>query len=194
MKKILLSIIGLLMVLVVSAQKNNSLALDENSKYIYYEVVNIPNTTADSLNKKAKTFVTSTYPKLEPQINGDTAVTVKSKVLTYSALAFAKHESGDIKYTLTIECRNNKYRYWLNNFVFIPYQKNRYGVFVPVDGIEIPLEKLSSKLDKKEADGDMEQLAAFCKQTGDNLKAYMAVEHKTNKPAQQQQPIKKVVT
>jgi hypothetical protein len=132
------------------------------------------------------------YPKIKFK-KEDTAAAASDKFLTYSVFAFAKHESGEIRYTFTVECKNNKYRYWFNSFVFVPYEKNRYGVFVPVNGIEIPLEKASSKIDKKELEGYLDQTGLFCKQMGDRLRSYMAFDHTTRKKTDQQ-PVKKVVT
>ena len=168
------------------------LALDENNKYIYYQVVDQPNATRDSLDRKALSFVRGTYKNVKTNLTGDSVISIKDKILTYSVLAFAKHESGEVKYTLTIECRDNKYRYWFADFVFTPYYKDRYGNFVPQPGIEIPLEKAITKIDKKELDGYLDQTGAHCKQTGDALKAFMSQNHQSLKPVAQ--PVKKIVT
>jgi hypothetical protein len=192
MKRFFLPAICLLLMQAAYAQKS-LLAIDEHNKYIYYQVVDQPGASADSLDKKALGFIKESVPKGSLKIDGDTSITLKDKLVAYSVLAFAKHESGEIKFTLTIECKNAKYRYWLTDFTFTPYEKNRYGVFVPANGIEIPLEKSSSHVDKKEQEGYLDQTGAFCKQLGDQLKAYMLINQPvTKKPAQQ--PVKKVVT
>ena len=183
----------MLLIQTVYGQKS-LLALDEHDKYIYYQVVSQPGTSADSLDKKALGFVKESLPKSSLRTIGDSSIALKDKFVTYSVLAFAKHESGEIKFTLTIECKNAKYRYWLTDFVFIPYEKNRYGVFVPSNGIEIPIEKSSIHVDKKEAEGYLDQTGAFCKQLGDQLKSYMLADHPVNKKAEQQPAVKKVVT
>ena len=183
----------MLLIQTVYGQKS-LLALDEHDKYIYYQVVSQPGTSADSLDKKALGFVKESLPKSSVKTTGDTTIILKDRFVTYSVLAFAKHESGEIKFTLTIECKNDKYRYWLTDFVFIPYEKNRYGVFVPSNGVEIPIEKSSSHVDKKEAEGYLDQTGAFCKQLGDQLKSYMLADHPTNKKTEQQPVVKKVVT
>src|ERR1700743_2377598 len=82
--------------------------------------------------------------------------------ITYAS--FVKHENGAMSYTLNIECKDGKYRYWLTDFVFTPYERNRYGVYVPVNGIEIPLETAESKVTQQELDGYFDQTGAFCKQ------------------------------
>ena len=168
------------------------LALDENNKYIYYQVVDQPNATKDSLDRKATSFIRGIYKKGKATLTGDSVISIKDKILTYSVLAFVKHESGEIKYKLTIECKDNKFRYWFTDFVFAPYYKDRYGNFVPQPGIEIPLEKAAARLDKKELDGYLDQAGAYCKQTGDSLKAFMSQNHLSAKAGTQ--PVKKIVT
>jgi hypothetical protein len=191
MKRILFPFICLLIIQVASAQKN-ALAFDENNKYISYQIVQMPGTKADSLGEKALGFIKENYPKTKFIQSGDTSITIKGKFITYSALAFAKHEGGAVSYTLTIECKDNKYRYWLTDFVYTPYERDRYGVFVPVNGHDVELEKALSKLDKKEFDSCLEQTGAFCNQTGDRLKAYMLQQHKVSKS--EKVTVKKIVT
>lgn len=191
MKRFLFLLTSLIVVYTANGQKA-MLALDENNKYIYYQVVDQPNATRDSLDRKALSFVRGTYKKDKANLAGDSMISIKDKILTYSVLAFAKHESGEIKFTLTIECRDNKYRYWFTDFVFTPYYKDRYGNFVPQSGIEIALEKTITKIDKKELDGYLDQTGAYCKQTGDDLKAFMSQNHPSLKPVAQ--PVKKIVT
>ncbi len=193
MKRFFLPGICILLLQAAYGQKS-LLALDEHDKYIYYQVVNQPGASADSLCKKALGFIKETLPKSSLKTIGDTGITLIDKFVTYSVLAFAKHESGEIKFALTIECKSGKYRYWLTDFVFVPYEKNRYGVFVPSTGIEIPIEKSSSHVDKKEAEGYLDQTGVFCKQLGEQLRSYMLVDHPANKKAVQQPIVKKVVT
>jgi hypothetical protein len=186
MKISLLFFICLIITGMANAQKS-LLSLDEHNKYIFYQVVELPGISADSLNKNAGYFIKSIYPKLKRVKNQNS---IKDKFLTYTSLV--KHENGEMDYTLNIECKDGKYRYWLTDFVFTPYEKNRYGVFVPVNGIDIPLETAESKITKKDLDGYFEQTGAFCKQLGEKLKKYM-VEGNVPKKADQP-PVKKVVT
>ncbi|MBS1530812.1 MAG: DUF4468 domain-containing protein [Bacteroidetes bacterium] len=191
MKRIFLVLAGILLLYTASAQKS-LLAQDENNKYIYYQVVDQPNATKDSLVGKVNSFLHEAFKKSKRIQTGDSLFTVKDKFLTYSAFTFAKHESGEVDFVLNIECKDNKYRYWLTDFVFRPYYKDRYGMFVPENGIEIPLEKASSKLDKKDLEGYLAQTGAYCRQTGDNLKAFMIQNHQFSKA--NTQPARRVVT
>jgi hypothetical protein len=186
MKRILLIAICLLFAGMAHAQKS-LLSLDEHNKYIYYQVVDLPKFSADSLDRNAAGFVKAVYPKAKSKSSKGN-VTVSDKFLTYTSIV--KHESGEINYTLTIECKDQKYRYWITDFTFTPYQKDRFGNFVPIAGIAVPLESASAKYDKKDTEGYLNQTAIFCKQVGENLKQYMI-----NAPAPKKEEItKKVVT
>jgi len=188
MKKILLLVAGLAISGMVSAQKS-LLSIDENNKYIYYQVVDRPGVSADSLHKNAALFMNDFYPKEKSLQLSSAGVSVKDKFLTYTSLV--KHENGEMTYALNIECKDGKYRYWITDFVFTPYEKNRYGMFTAVNGVTIPLEKASDKLAKKDVEGYFEQTGAFCKQLGDKLKKYM-VEGKAQPKVDK--PVKKIVT
>ena len=170
------------------AQKS-LLSQDEYNKYIYYQVVDRPGVSADSLQKNVAYFVQDIYPKSKSAQTTQTGVRIKDKFLTYTSLV--KHENGEMAYTFSIECKDGKYRYWLTDFVFNPYERNRYGIFVPINGISIPLEDATSKLTKKELDGYFDQTGTFCKQLGDKLKKYMAEGRALPK---KDKPVKKIVT
>jgi Domain of unknown function (DUF4468) with TBP-like fold len=189
MKKIFLLVVSLIISGMASAQKD-SLSLDEHNKYIYYQVVDRLGVSADSLQKSVAYFVKDMYPKNKSVQITQYGANIKDKFLTYTSLV--KRENGEMAYALTIECKEGRYRYWLTDFVFTPYEKNRYGVFVPVSGIDIPIENASSKLTQKDVDAYFDQTGAFCKQLGQKLKKYMAEEHSVKKP--DQQPVKKIVT
>ena len=188
MKRNLLIAILLLVTTIAYAQKP-ALSLNENNRYIYYEVVNVPAFSADSLTRNAVNFIRAAYLKNETKQITDTLISVKDKFLNYSAVI--KHENGEMDYVLNIQCKDGRYRYWITDFVFIPYQRNRYGVFVPTPGIYIPLETAKAKLDKKDVEGYLNQTNTACKLLSDKLKQYMIT---GLNPKKAEQPVKKVVT
>lgn len=189
MKKIVVLIIALFLSGMANAQKS-LLSMDENNRYIYYQVVDMPGFKADSLQKNMALFMKEFYVKEKSLQITSSGASVKDKFLTYTSLV--KHENGEMAYALNIECKDGKYRYWITNFVFTPYEKNRYGMFTPVTGKDIALEKASDKLAKKDVEGYFEQTGAFCKQLGDKLKKYMT-EGKPQQP-KVDKPVKKIVT
>jgi hypothetical protein len=108
----------------------------------------------------------------KPTVAGQT-IDVKSKLMLYNNLSYVKHEDGELTYTLHMEFKDAKYRYWLTDFVFTPYQRNRYGVYARVPGAEQPLEQAKVKMDAKVVDNYFEQIAKFGKQIGDDTKNYI---------------------
>ena len=59
-----------------------------------------------------------------------------------------KHPDGAVEYNIIIECRDQRYRYTITNFIFNPYKRNRYGKFEPVSGKYTPLETEPSGLNR----------------------------------------------
>ncbi|MBS1525756.1 MAG: DUF4468 domain-containing protein [Bacteroidetes bacterium] len=176
MKKSTLFIIGVMCMHLAGAQ-SDQLQLNEHNKYVFYQVVDLTDVSVDSLHNNSLLFVKAYYPKNKSVQSSDTSISLKSKFLLYSAISLARHESGEMAFSLHIECRNSKYRFWLTDFVFTPYERNRYAVFVPVPGKEIGLEKALAKIDKAELDGYFTQTAIFCRQLGEQLKQYMSESH-----------------
>ncbi len=146
------------------------LSIDENNKYIYYQVREMAGTSADTLENRAMKFIRENFTKISSLNNDNKAhIVIKSFFKVSQGAAVTKHESGEIAYTLTIESKANKYRYWFTDFVFTPYQRYRYNNYVPTPGINIPLEQAGTKLDKKEFNNCLDQSAEFCKASGDKL-------------------------
>jgi len=161
------------------AQKD-SLALDEHSKYIYYRVINQGKDDANVLLVRGLDFFSEPYNRDAFKITAKDANThtfeVKSFFTVSKSSSLAKHDDGKITYTLTVETRDKKYRYWLGNFVFTPYYKDRYNNMVPQPGVEIPMEAISKKIEAREAAHYLDECAAFGKKLGAKLKQYMDAE------------------
>jgi hypothetical protein len=155
-----------------SAQKD-SLSFNEHNKYIYYHVVDQPGSPVDTLQARALYFLKTAYPKIKID-KGSTAanITANGIFLVYSGTAIVKTQDGQISYSCSIECKDQKYRYWLTDFVYTAYKTDRYGNSVPELGADVALED-TKKLDKKQADNYLNQAGAFSAQFGDKLKQYM---------------------
>ena len=146
---------GLLFILFakITFAQQDMLSFDEHNKYIYYQVVNMPGLPADSLHDRGLYFFKTAYPKAAVKVVNAGAVEATGKFLTYGGVSVLKHEKGEITYQVNIEFKDQKYRFWLTNFVFTPYVRDRYGNFVPQLGVYIPLEDLSAKIEKNDATG-----------------------------------------
>jgi len=174
----------------MSFAQQDLLSFDEHNKYIYYQVVNLPGIAADTLRERGVYFLKTAYPKVSVKPVGTDGLTGEGKFITYGGVSVMKHEKGEIAYLVNIEFKDQKYRFWLTNFVFTPYQRDRYGNFVSQLGVEIPLETASARLEKKELESYLDETGTFCKQFGDKLKSYML-----KVPAQKkEETVKKVVT
>ncbi len=188
MKKLVVAITCFLFAQGAMAQKE-LLSLNENNKYIYYQVVEQPGLTADAMYSRELNFLRTAYPKLSikpDKANKNISGTGKFVV---TSVVLLKHEDGELSFTYSIENKEGKYRYWITAFVFTPYQRDRYGNSVPQPGIAIPLED-SSKFNKKDREGYLDQTALFCKQLEEKLKLYII-----NAPAPKKEEIsKKIVT
>lgn len=167
------------------------LSLDEHDKYIYYQVVEAPGVPADTLHGQLLYFLKSYYPKVKVKAKTTGALDLEGdgRFLTYTSNLVLKHEGGEINYVLNIEFKDQKYRYWITSFSFTPYERDRYGNFIPKAGIDIPLETANAKLDKKEVENHLNETGTFCKQFTDNLKLFMT----KPKSIKKDEPIKKIV-
>jgi hypothetical protein len=171
MKKIGLALICLLFARVASAQKE-LLSFNEQNKYTYFQVVALPGLTVDTLQNRALYFLKTAYPQAKVKQGDTTAITGTDKFVVYDGISLTRHQAGEIHFTLNILYKDQKYKYWLTDFVFTPYKLDRYGNYVTDMG-EIPLEKGLAKLDKKPLDSYLDQTGTFCKNFGDKLKKYM---------------------
>jgi len=175
MKTIIIALVYVLFAKISFAQQD-LLSFDEHNKYIYYQVTEAAGLTADTLHARGLNFLKTSYPKIKLKptytIND---ISAEGKYLVYGAPSVLKHERCEVSFQLNIEFKDQKYRYWLTGFVFTPYQRDRYGNFVPEPGIDFPLEIAMSKLDKKDVEGYLNETGAFCKQFGDHLKQFMLV-------------------
>lgn len=163
MKKLLFSIACVLLVQTVWAQKD-VLQFDENNKYVVYQVVEKSGMSADTLYQRGLNFVgkASTKQSKGTLIN-------KNKLVIYASGLLSKKESGEVTYTLTIDTKDQKYRYKFGDFLFRPYKLNRYGNMAADPGLEIPLEKVWTKYSEKESDAFLAQVGTFCKNTAAQL-------------------------
>jgi len=180
--KNLIVVIALVLVSKFGFAQKQTLALDEHNKYIYYQTAEQPGASAHDLYTRCYAGLSKTYTPKEIKGKPDSQILVNSKVVLYAGLT--KHEDGQVTYQLHTEFKDGKYRYWLSDFVFTPYQRDRYNNYVPIAGKELPLEQAKGKVDKSSLDNYMDQLMKHCKQVGENLKQFAANAQKQEEKAQ----------
>ncbi len=144
-------------------------ATDEKGKYIFYEVVELNGTGKDSLiNRAGYFFKNLDKNKARTQSSAsDSVINAAGKFIISRTSAMLSHPSGEMNYNFVAEIKNGKYRYWLTDFKFTPYQRDRYGNFVPVIGVSTPLEKSPGKLNAA-------LWKDYIKDTADNAKEFSA--------------------
>ena len=151
-----------------SIGQENIFPFDEAGNILYYEVVETPGNNVEELTKKTREYLKAWYELKDKKF--EKVIARKNSYISYdqenNSFAckleyvvypgrFLKHAKGAVSYNLIIELKDNKYRYYLNNFVYHPYELNRYGKYVPASGKSVSLNTISLQqeiLKKSECD------------------------------------------
>jgi len=165
----------------VIAQKD-SLAFDDRGKYLYYKVVSMDKYSADVLYNKSLNFFDALSKdksfKVSAQNAKDAVISGIGIIIVYKP-SLTKHADGQVAYTLKMEAKNGKYRYWLTDFVYTPYFRDRYNNYIPDKGIAVAMEKPSKVLGEKELNKFLDDAALYARQLGGKLKNYISTENAT---------------
>lgn len=174
--------------------QTETLPFDEQGKMIYYEVVLQQQAGLDTLKARALRFFKSSGKpdniKLKPQPN-DTTIVAKGKFIINKTMLAMSHPSGEINYQFWIELKAGKYRFWVNDFNFIPYQRDRYGNFVASTSIGMPLENAPTKALASTWKEYQVQTAKFAKALAQKFKAAMAKQSYNTATVEEKKVIKK---
>jgi hypothetical protein len=158
----------------VFAQKEASkaeLEKDENGKFIHYEVVTGNHIQEDSLRLRALEFLKVKNVK-GLNVNKD-QVFGKGKFIISKTAFVLSHPSGEVVYDFEFGIKDNKYRFWLTNFKFIPYQRDRYANYVPSNSKGIPLETNIDKINSLEWNAYIDATADHAKAFASEFKQYL---------------------
>lgn len=130
--------------------QKQELPMDERGKMIYYEVVDRKDRTSGQLKEVAKAyFQSASGPKIMLS-ERDSLLSGKGKLVISKTAFVLTRPSGEVHYQLYLDFKPGKYRFWLTDFVFIPYQRDRYGNFVRATSIGTPLEQDPGRLNAAE--------------------------------------------
>ncbi|RZK21624.1 MAG: DUF4468 domain-containing protein [Pedobacter sp.] len=170
----------------LSAQEKQ-FSKDENGKFIYYKVVDSQVISKTILLERAKNFVISANKKtMKFENDTDSSVLAKGKMVIDKTILVAGHPSGEVSYEFVFEAREGKYRYWLTNFEYIPYQRDRYGNFVATTTIGTPLEKSADKLNAGSWKDIQASTYAKVSKFGDSFKKFLATDKKNPEPVKKE--------
>ncbi|MDN3586765.1 hypothetical protein QWY86_08815 [Pedobacter aquatilis] len=147
--------------------------LDERGKYVYYEVVGTK-INRDSLVLRAENFIKLNKKSFIKSILTDSSITSEGKMIVDKTILVASHPSGEVNYTFNFEARNDKYRYWITDLEYIPYNRDRYGNYVPTTTIATPLEKTPGKLSAGAWKDIVESVYVKAEKLGENFKKVLA--------------------
>ncbi|MGQ7857386.1 DUF4468 domain-containing protein [Pedobacter sp. WC2501] len=158
----------------LSAQQKQ-FSKDDNGKFIYYKVVDSQSLSKDTLLQRAKSFVNVAYKKsMNAESTTDTSILAKGTMVIDKTILVAGHPSGEVSYNFVFEVRNGKYRFWLTDLLYIPYQRDRYGNFVPTTKIGVPLERTPGKLSAGAWKDILNSAYNKIEKFGDDFKKYLA--------------------
>ncbi|MFI5450548.1 DUF4468 domain-containing protein [Pedobacter sp. UC225_61] len=175
----------------VHAQSESLLPVDEQGKFIYYEVVPLEGTTKDTLVDRVVNYLKKQHKEIQfKSLQGDTAFIATGKMVVNKTLLVMSHPSGEILYRFQAEVKEGKYRFWLSDFSFIPYQRDRYGNFVASTTIGVPLERDPGKLNAAQWKEYQVQAAKYTKDFAFKFKQFMAGKTLISEPL----PEKKVIS
>lgn len=157
------------------AQKT-SLSFDEQGKYIFYEVVEIPTVSKDSLINRAQYFFNFFKKKSIKliSISGDSLVNAEGKFIIKKGVNVLTHPSGEVLFNFVAELKHGKYRYWLTDFRFNPYQRDRYANFVPAGSVHTPFENKPGKLNAQEWKDNIASTEEQAYSLGESFKKILA--------------------
>lgn len=153
-KNILLLFISLSMTLNCNAQ-NYNLPVDSTGNVVYQEVVNC-NISKNKLYANAQEWIAKTFGdykkviQFEDEANGKLILKGTSDVKHFietHLLGMEISNREEIRFTLTIECRENKYRYTMDNILVILKtgdENFNYSILSRINGVKSSNNKIES--------------------------------------------------
>jgi hypothetical protein len=113
---------------------------DEAGKITYLEVLSMDSIPRDTVYKRIMTWIKFAYPQSKlTKDSSNSAMAVRGRFLVYLNPGVIKEIHGAIRYDLSIELKENRYRYTFTNFVFEYYKQDRNYKYVPTGNTK-PLE------------------------------------------------------
>lgn len=80
---------------------------------------------------------------LDGIVREENSIAIPKEAMVYSR-SVAKHPLGKIYFVYKVEVKEDKYRYSLNFVEYTPFERDRYGKFVPVPGKKFSIEEITN--------------------------------------------------
>ncbi len=135
--------------------------MDEFGKYILTDVVELKGMTKDQLYDNGEKFmknikVLHSRSKYLRSDKENYQVKNRGSFYVYRLGSIKKGIAGAVEYDITLDFKDDKYKYQITNFRFNEYKKNRYSKYEPIKGKYTPLEMEVSSLNMKEWENQKE--------------------------------------
>ena len=172
--------------------QNEALLIDEQGKFIHYELIDAKGLSKNQLKETVSSFFKKPYKDLKLRTSrGDTSFLACGKLIISKTVMVISHPSGEILFDFQTEVKEDKYRFWLTNFSFVPYQRDRYGNFVAATTKGIPLENNPGKLNLSQWKEYQAQTAKYAYQFAKDFKGHMVGKTSIAIPAKEKSVVKK---
>ncbi len=161
------------------AQTGLEYQYDENGHILFTEVVK---TELSNELLLANAAAMMSLKKAE-QSNTGTGKFKKTTSFKLYKKRLGKSPHGELSYTIRLEVRDSRYRYVINDFMFHPLEKNRYGRFVRAKDEAVELKKHLLKPDKT-WNGHKQTILEKINKVIENIKHQMSVDLQENQGAE----------
>ena len=135
-----------------SIAQDDILPKSEDGYYTFYEVVDAYSIDSTQLLHNAESFLKGYINKKQKKTltvdKQSGSVQAKSSFRVFKKGTLGKNVDGAVEYSISIDVKDQKYRYIITDFIFQEYEKDRYGKFVPIKGKIKNLEEPVSKLNE----------------------------------------------
>lgn len=154
--------------------QNSDFPLDDTGKITFQGVAEIPGLSREALYRNALDFL-SEVKVANQKKKENYLVEEEGKLSTLGGFLVYNYKSpdGEIRYDLSIEVKDNKYRYTITDFVFYPYSRNRYGQFERDKWKSKSLDELAGKSEQKSWDNHRTKTAQKMEQLISKMAAGM---------------------
>jgi hypothetical protein len=190
--KITLPFLLLLICSAFCSAQTSVLPVDERGKFIYYELVGTKGIAKITLIENIIGYFKNQSKDLKLKSSlGDTVFVANGKIIINKTVLVMSHPSGEILFNFQAELKDEKYRFWLTDFNFIPYQRDRYGNFVASTNKETPLEGSPGKLNAAQWKEYQVQAKEYAQDFAIKFKNAMASQVTATTPVSEKRVVKK---
>ncbi len=127
-------------------QAQTTFSYNNQGKVTYTEVVDLAGMSEEVLMGSALDFARRKVERKKKDLHYDEESMVLRAKLTFLLYkkGFGRQPLGQVSYVMNLAAKPNRYRYIFTEFVFYPYERNRYGKFDKVSSRRQALESFTA--------------------------------------------------